>query len=207
MQARRAGSQTTAASTGQVDPHVNKCPDLLGARHRVERVVFHLRLCGSQGESRTSDGRRVHWIGRETVHGAHSSDDSRCEAAVLSPGEHGQVKSADSRQKHHGIAAWRRIKSENQPDARGRHTAMLMRVMQQVWDSCCAASTFLDQLTEWERRIQECEGRPSQSASHAPESIRNVIRLAAGRDCSSVFGDRFVFVRVVLCSIVCKRLE
>ena len=31
-----------------------------------------------------------------------------------------------SAEKHHGIAAWRGIKTEFQPDAAGRHTAMLM---------------------------------------------------------------------------------
>ena len=33
------------------------------------------------------------------------------------------VRSAD---KHHGIAAWKRIETECRPDAAGRHTAMLM---------------------------------------------------------------------------------
>ena len=30
-----------------------------------------------------------------------------------------------SAEKHHGIAGWKRIKSEYQPDAAGRHTTML----------------------------------------------------------------------------------
>ena len=47
--------------------------------------------------------------------------------------------------KHHGIAAWKRIKTEYQPD----HMAMLMGTMQPGWDSRNAAN-FLDQLTEWE---------------------------------------------------------
>ena len=61
--------------------------------------------------------------------------------------------------------------------------------MQLGWDSRGAAHTFLDQLTEWERRIQEYEGESLETfsdgmkiavlASHAPESIRNVVRLAA----------------------------
>ena len=59
-----------------------------------------------------------------------------------------------SAEKHHGIAAWKRIKSEYRPDAAGRHTAMLMGIMQPGWDSR-NATNFLDQLTEWERRIQE----------------------------------------------------
>ena len=94
-----------------------------------------------------------------------------------------------SAEKHHGIAAWRRIKPEYQPVAAGRHTAMLMRFMQPGWDSRGAANTFLDQLTESERRIQEYEVKNLETfsdgmkigvlASHAPESVRNVVRLAA----------------------------
>ena len=70
-----------------------------------------------------------------------------------------------SAEKHHGMAAWKRIKSEYQPDAAERHTAMLMGIMQPGRDSRNAAN-FLDQLTEWERRIQEY----AVLASHAPES-------------------------------------
>ena len=51
--------------------------------------------------------------------------------------------------KHHNLAAWKRIKTEYQPDAAGRHTAMLMGIMQPGWDSRGAADTFLDHLTEW----------------------------------------------------------
>ena len=61
--------------------------------------------------------------------------------------------------------------------------------MQLGWVSRNAVN-FLDQLTEWERRIQECEGGSLETfsdgmkiavmASHAPESIRSVVRLAAG---------------------------
>ena len=67
---------------------------------------------------------------------------------------------------------------------------MLMGVMQPSWDSRGTANTFLDQLTEWERRIQEYEEESLETfsdgmkisvlASHAPESIRNVVRWAAG---------------------------
>ena len=94
-----------------------------------------------------------------------------------------------SAEKHHGIAAWERIKTEYQPDAAGRHTTMLMGIMQPGWVSRNAVN-FSDRLTEWERRIQEYEGGSLETfsdgmniavmASHAPESIRNVVRLAAG---------------------------
>ena len=40
-----------------------------------------------------------------------------------------------SAEKHHGIAAWKRIKTEYQPEAADRPTAMLMRVMPPGWDS------------------------------------------------------------------------
>ena len=59
-----------------------------------------------------------------------------------------------SRVKHHGIAAWKRIKTEYQPDAAGRHTAMLRGIMQPGWGSRGAANTFLDQLTKWEGRAE-----------------------------------------------------
>ena len=98
-----------------------------------------------------------------------------------------RVRSAE---KHHGIAAWKRIKTEYQPDAAGRHTAMLVVVIQRGRESRATAKTFLDQVTEWERRIQEYEGESLETfsngmmiavlASHAPVSIRNVVRLAGG---------------------------
>ena len=95
-----------------------------------------------------------------------------------------------SAEKHHGLAAWKGIKTEYQPDAGGRHTAVLMGIMQPGWGSRGAADTFPDRLAEWERRIQEYEGASLETfsdgmkiavlASHAPESIRNVVRLAPG---------------------------
>ena len=97
------------------------------------------------------------------------------------------VRSAEN---HHGIAAWKRIKTECQPDAAGRHTAMLMGIMQPGWNSQGAATTFLDQLTVWEQRKQEYEGERLENfsdgmkiavlGSHPPASIRNVVRLEAG---------------------------
>ena len=94
------------------------------------------------------------------------------------------------RRKHHGVAAWKRIKTEYQPDAAGRDTAMLMGIMQPGWEFQGAANTFLDRLTEWERRIHVYEGESLETfsdgmkiavlASQAPQSIRNVVRLAEG---------------------------
>ena len=40
--------------------------------------------------------------------------------------------------------------TEYQPDASGRHTTMLVGMMQPDWDSRGAANTFFDQLTEWD---------------------------------------------------------
>ena len=95
-----------------------------------------------------------------------------------------------SAEEHHGIAAWRRVKTEYQPDAAGWHTAMLMGIVHPGWDSRGAANTFLDQSTEWKRRIHVYEGESLETfsdgvkfavlASHAPEAIRSVVRLAAG---------------------------
>ena len=66
---------------------------------------------------------------------------------------------------------------------------MLMGIMQPGRNSRNAAN-FLDQFTEWERRIQEYEGESLETfsdgvkiavlASHAPVSVRNVVRLAGG---------------------------
>ena len=82
-----------------------------------------------------------------------------------------------SAEKHHGIE----VKSEYQP-------SQLDDTQQCSWDSCDLVGTL--ELTEWERRIQEYEGECLETfsdgmkiavlASHAPESIRNVVRLAAG---------------------------
>ena len=83
-----------------------------------------------------------------------------------------------SAEKHHGIAAWKRIKSEYQPDAARRHTAMLMGIMQPGWRG--AANTFLDRLTEWERRIQEYEGESLETFSDGGQ-----IGSSSGRKCQS----------------------
>ena len=53
---------------------------------------------------------------------------------------------ARSAGKHHGIAAWKRVKTEYQPDAAGWHTAMRMESSNLV-GTRGAANTFLDQLT------------------------------------------------------------
>ena len=42
---------------------------------------------------------------------------------------------------------------------------MLMEIMQPGWDSRGAANTFLDQLNEWDRRIQEYEGESLETFS------------------------------------------
>ena len=155
-------------------------------------MVIHLRVCRSHGQSRTAmevactglaekplaeltpemmlSAKQLHYLLVNTVRGT---------ALAL-------VRSAE---KHDGNVAWKRIKSEYQPDAAGRHTAKLMGIMQLGWDPRNAAN-LLDQLTEWERRIREYEGESLETfsdgmkiavlASHALESIRNVVTLAAG---------------------------
>ena len=178
---------------------MNKRPTFFRPRHRVECMVVHLRVCGSHGQSRTRDGRCVHRIGGETACRAHS----QCETAALSFRNTVRGKALTlvrSAEKHHGLAAWERIKTEYLPDAAGRHTAMLMEIMQLGWDSRGAANTFLDQSTEWERRVQEHEGESLETfsdgmkiavlASHAPESFRNMVRLAAGPAESIEWCDR-----------------
>ena len=68
-----------------------------------------------------------------------------------------------SAEKHHGIAAWKRIKSEYQPDAGTTHSNAHGNHAT-CWDSRNRAN-FLDQLTEWERRIQEYDGESLETFS------------------------------------------
>ena len=75
------------------------------------------------------------------------------------------LKLVRSAEKHHGIAAWTCVKTEYQPDAAERHTARLMGVMEPGWVSRGAANTSLDQLTDWERRIQEYGGESLETFS------------------------------------------
>ena len=185
-EAQRAG----VPMTGQVDPRVmNKCPTFSGRDTWSEwsfifesvaamanfEPVMESAFTGS-AEKPIADltpeiqlgAKQLYYLLVNTVRG---------KALTL-------VRSAE---KHLGTAAWKRIKTEYQPDAAGRHTAMLMGIMQPGWDSRSAAN-FLDQLTGWERRIQEYEGESLETfsdgmkiavlASSAPESIRNVVRLA-----------------------------
>ena len=52
MGAQRAGVQTTLTSTGACgSARDEQVSNLLRTRHRVGRTVFHLRVCGSYGES------------------------------------------------------------------------------------------------------------------------------------------------------------
>ena len=181
------------SSAGQVDPRVmNECPTFSGrdtewsewsfifesvAAMASLEPVMESAFTGS-AEKPIADltpekrlgAKQLHYLLVNTVRG---------KALTL-------VRSAE---KHHGIAAWKLIKSEYQPDAAGRHTAMLMGIMQLGWDSRNAAN-FLDRLTEWVRRIQEYAGESLETfsdgmkiavlASHALASIRIVVRLAAG---------------------------
>ena len=158
VEAQRAGSQSTAASSGQVDPRVmNKCPIFSGrdtewgewsfifeslagmanlkpAMEGTFKVVAEKPVADLFSEMKLS-AKQLYYLLVNTVRG---------KALTL-------VRSAE---KHHGIAAWKRIKSEYQPDATGRHAAMLMGVMLPSWNSRGTANTFLDQLSEWERRSQ-----------------------------------------------------
>ena len=129
-EAQRAGVQATMSSTGQVDPRVmNKCPTFSGCDTEWSEWSFIFESVAAMAnlepvmesaftvsaEKPIAEvtpevklrAKQLYYLLVNTVRG---------KALTL-------VRSAE---KHHGIAAWRRIKSEYQPDAAGRHTAMLM---------------------------------------------------------------------------------
>ena len=165
-EAQRAGVQTTVTSTGQVDPRVmNKCPTFSGRDTEWSEGSFIFESVAAMANLEPGaftglaekplveltpgmklGAKKLNYLLVNTV---------RREAVTL-------VRSAE---KHHGIAAWNRIKTEYQPDATGRHTALLMGIVRPGWDSRGAADTFLDRLTEWERRIQEYEGESLETFS------------------------------------------
>ena len=186
METQRAGSQTTAASMGQLDPSVmNKCPTFSGRdTERSEWSFIFESVAAMANLEPAMEGASTGFAekpfaeltpemklgGKQLYHLLVNT--VRRKAFTL-------VRSAE---KDHGIAAWKRIKTEYEPDAAGRHTAMLMGVTQPGWYSRSAANTFLDQLTEWERRVRRRKSGPDGMASHVPESIRNVVWATAQRN-------------------------
>ena len=129
-EAQRAGVQMTTTSTGQVDPRDEQVPNLLRSRHRVERMVPHLRVCGSRGESRSSDGRCIHWIGRDPF--VELPPEMKFSAKQLYYLLVNTVRGKAlilfrSAEKHHGIAAWKRIKTS---------PTQLDGIQQCSWESC-----------------------------------------------------------------------
>ena len=193
QEAQRAGVQASMASTAQVDPRVmNKCPTFSGRDREWSEWSFIFESVAAMANRETvmesaftgSAEKPIADLTPEMKLGA-----KRLYYFLVNTVQGKALTLVRSAEKHHDIAAGKRIKSEYQPDAAGRHTAMFMGIMQPGWDSRNPAN-FLDQLTEWERRIQEYEGDSLETfsdgrkiavlASHAPESIRNVVRLAAG---------------------------
>ncbi|CAK0896486.1 unnamed protein product, partial [Prorocentrum cordatum] len=93
-------------------------------------------------------------------------------------------------EKHNGIIAWKRIKAKYAPDVGGRHTALLMGMLQPGWDHKATRQEFTNDLTEWETRITEYETERTETvsdamkiavlASHAPKSFRAMVRLVTG---------------------------
>ena len=155
--AQRAGVPFAMSSTGQVDPRVmNKCSTFTECSEWS--FIFE-----SVAPWRSSDGQ---WMARSKGWQrpfAELTPEIKLSAKQLYYLLVNTVRGKEltlvrGAEKHHGIAAWRRIKTEYQPDAAGRHTAMPVGIMQPGWESRGAANTFLDQLPEWGRRIQEYEG-------------------------------------------------
>ena len=181
-------------STGQVDPRVmNKCPTFSGRDTELSEWSFIFESAAAMANFELAMEGALIGVAEKPF--AELTFEMKLSAKQLYFLEVNTVRGkaltrVRCAEKRHGIAIWKRIRTEYQPDAAGRHTAMLMGIMQSGWDSRGAANTFLDQLTEWKRRIQEYEGESLETfsdgmkiavlASHALESIRNVVRLAAG---------------------------
>ena len=162
---QQLGEAQRLAQEAQVDPReMNKCPTFSGrdtewSEHftgSAEKPIAEFTLEMKLG------AKQLYYLLVNTIRGKPLT----------------LVQSAD---KHHGIAAWKRIKTEYQPGADGRHTAVLMGIMQPCWDSRNAVN-FLDPLIRSRRRNEEYEGESLETfsdgmkiavlASHAPESMK-----------------------------------
>ena len=129
-EAQRAG----APVTGQEDPHVmNKCPTFSGRDTEWSEWSFIFESVAAMANlepvmESAFTGSAEKPIAELTLGvklGAKQLyyllvNKVRGKALTL-------VRSAE---KHHGVAAWKRIKTEYQPDAAGRHTATLMGIME-----------------------------------------------------------------------------
>ena len=183
MEAHRAGSQFHSGILRTSGPACDEqVSDLLGTLHRREGVLLHLRVCGRHGQPRTSDGRSLQGSGRETACRPLPRDEAQCKTAILSPGEHGQRQDVGLRQK-------RRERRRNYSGETHQSRVPARR----SWTTHCDTH---GSLTAWMGHSQHGEHIPGSTdrvgrtfscgmkiavlASHAPESIRNVVRLAAG---------------------------
>ena len=133
----RTGRSAPTASQGSEGERGGPASRKPRARHRPELVVLHVRFRHGYGEPRGSNGRSLQGPCRAYA-------DLSLEVKLASRQLHylvvntvrGKARThVRSAEKRHGIAAWKRIKTENQPEAADRPTAMLMEVMQPGWDS------------------------------------------------------------------------
>ena len=181
-EAQRAGVQTTMTSTGQVDPRVmNQCPTFSGRDTDWSEFSFIFesvaaiaslepamegafsglaeKPCAELTPGMKLSAKQLYYLLVNTVKGKALTL-VRCAENVTT-----------------ASAVGKRFKSEYQPVA-GRHTAMLMGIMQLGWDSRRAANT---QEYEGERLENFSDSmKIAVLASHTLQSIQNVIRLAAG---------------------------
>ena len=160
-EAQRAGTPMT----GQVDPCVmNKCPTFSGRDTEWSEWSFIFQSVAAMANLEPVMESALIGLAEKTI--AELTLEMKLGAKQMYYLFVNTVRGkaltlVRSVEKNRGVAAWKRIKTEYQPDAAGRHTAMLVGITQLGRNSRSAA-TFLDRWTEWERRIQEYEGEASK---------------------------------------------
>ena len=166
-QAQRVAVPTTTYG-GQVDPRDSQAATSNGENGRSSSSLWQpLRILNPRWKVRSQGWRRNRL---QSSFLRLSLNTARGKALTL----------VGSAEKHHGRAAWKRIKTEHQFDAAGRNTTKFVAIIQLDWDSRGAANTFLDQLMEWERRMQEFEGESRnvlrRHKDRSPDISRSSIR-------------------------------
>ena len=124
-EAQRAGVQTTMASTGQVDPCVmNKCPTFSGRDTEWGEWPFIFASVAAMANLEPAmegafSGLAEKPFAELTLEMMLSA--KQLYYLLVNTVRRKALPLVRSAEKHHGIAAWKRIKTEYQPDSAGRH--------------------------------------------------------------------------------------
>ena len=124
-EAQRAGAEVT----GQVDPRVmNECPTFSGRDTEWSAWSFIFESVATMANLEPVMESAFTGSAEKPI--AELTPEMKLGAKLLYDLLENTVRGkaltlVRSAEKHHRIAAWRRIKTEYQPDAAGRHTAML----------------------------------------------------------------------------------